>query len=86
MAGLVDWRVAERVAVRMAGTEPFGTSYHASSYPAEAAELTARAEQLVTETTGLVPIGGPAVARVVDRPAWVWANIASMQRLLAPNL
>ena len=86
MAGLVDWRLAERVALRIAGTDPFSSSYHASSYPAEAAELTALAEQLVTETTGLVPLSGPARARVVDRPAWVRANIASFQRLLAPVL
>ena len=48
------------------------------------AELTARAEQLVGETTGLRSLAGPARARVTDRAGWVRANIASFQRLLRP--
>ena len=43
------------------------------------------AEALVTATTGLVP-AGPADVQVVDRPAWVAANLASFRRLLRPPL
>ena len=43
----VDWALAERVAVRAAGTEPFARSYHADSLVADFDELTARAEEQV---------------------------------------
>ena len=49
-------------------------------------EMTARAEGLVAEATGLTVLGRPARGRVIDRPAWVAANIASFQRLLSPTL
>jgi coenzyme F420 biosynthesis associated uncharacterized protein len=48
-------------------------------------EMTARAEGLVAEATGLA-VGSPARGRVIDRPDWVAANIASFQRLLGPTL
>ena len=50
----------------------------------EFAELTAEAEELVAEETGLHSLAGPARARVTDRPGWVSANVASFQRLLRP--
>ena len=84
MADLVGWDVAEKVAVRLAGQEPFADSYHADSLASDFAELTAEAEALVSEATGLVSAAGPARARVTDRPGWVRANLASFQRLLAP--
>ena len=84
MADLVGWDIAEKVAVRIAGREPFAESYHADSLATDFAELTAEAEALVTETTGLVPASGPARARVTDRPGWVRANLASFRRMLAP--
>jgi coenzyme F420 biosynthesis associated uncharacterized protein len=84
--GVVDWGMAERVAVRVAGREPFAGSYHWDSLGPDFAELTARAEQLVGATTGLHSLAGPARARVTDRAGWVRANIASFQRLLRPLL
>jgi coenzyme F420 biosynthesis associated uncharacterized protein len=81
---LVDWALAERIAVRVAGSEPFAGSYHADSLEPDFAELTAEAESLVTAETGLVSLQGPARARVTDRAGWVRANIASFQRLLRP--
>jgi len=81
---LVDWALAERIAVRVAGTEPFAGSYHADSLGPDFDELTAEAEQLVASATGLVSLQGPARARVTDRAGWVRANIASFQRLLRP--
>lgn len=80
----VDWNLAAKVAVRAAGTDPFADSYHAASLLTDFEELTTTAEHQVAETTGLHSLAGPARARVVDRPAWVRANIASFQRLLGP--
>jgi coenzyme F420 biosynthesis associated uncharacterized protein len=84
VAAAVDWGLAERVAVRAAGREPFAESYHYASLEADFAELTARAEEQVAETTGLRSLSGAARARVTDRQGWVRANVASFQRLLRP--
>jgi coenzyme F420 biosynthesis associated uncharacterized protein len=78
--------VAEKVAVRVAGREPFARSYHYDSLQPDFTDLTERAEKLVGETTGLWSLAGPARARVTDRAGWVRANIASFQRLLRPVL
>ena len=83
-ADAIDWGLAERIAVRVAGREPFHGSYHAQSLGPDFAELTAEAEQLVAAATGLQSLAGPARARVTDRAGWVRANVASFQRLLRP--
>ncbi len=84
MTDPVGWDLAEKVAVRIAGREPFADSYHADSLQADFDELTAEAEGLVAEATGLISLSGPARARVTDRPGWVRANLASFRRMLAP--
>jgi len=80
----VDWALAERIAVRVTGREPFAESYHYASLEPDFAELTAEAEELVHTATGLRSLAGPARARVTDRAGWVHANVASFQRLLRP--
>src|SRR5206468_11155041 len=80
----ISWELAERVAVRVAGREPFAESYHYASLQPDFDELTAQAELLVAEATGLRSLSGPARARVTDRAGWIRANIASFQRLLRP--
>lgn len=82
--GPVDWQLAERVAVRAAGREPFAQSYLSHSLQADFDEATAEAEELVAAATGLRSLTGPARARVTDREGWVRANVASFQRLLRP--
>ncbi len=84
--GPVDWELAERVATRVGGREPFSESYHYASLAPDLEAATARAEGLVAAETGLRSLAGPARARVVDRAAWIRANVASFQRLLAPVL
>jgi coenzyme F420 biosynthesis associated uncharacterized protein len=84
VASVVDWALAERMAVRAAGKEPFAESYHYASLAPDFEELTAIAEERVGNTTGLRSLSGPARARVTDRAGWVKANIASFQRLLRP--
>jgi coenzyme F420 biosynthesis associated uncharacterized protein len=80
----VDWDLAERVAIRVAGTDPFAESYHYDSLEPDFVDLTSQAEELVAEATGLRSLSGPARARVARRDDWVRANIASFQRLLRP--
>ncbi len=80
----VSWDLAEKIAVRVAGREPFAESYHYDSLQPDFEELTLEAEELVAESTGLRSLAGPARARVVDRVGWVRANIASFRRLLSP--
>jgi coenzyme F420 biosynthesis associated uncharacterized protein len=84
VASPVDWDLAERVAVRVAGREPLAESYHYARLATDFDELTAQAEELVERATGLRSASGAARARVVDRDDWVRANIASFQRLLRP--
>jgi coenzyme F420 biosynthesis associated uncharacterized protein len=79
----IDWVVAGRVARRVAGRDSLGRSYLASSLRDDFAAVTGLAEHLVAEHTGL-RAPGAARAEVLDRAAWVDANIASMRRLLAP--
>jgi coenzyme F420 biosynthesis associated uncharacterized protein len=82
----VAWDLAARVATRVAGRDRFaGTPRYASLAP-DFEELTAVAEELVAEATGLRSLSGPARARVTDRAGWVDANIASFRRLLRPVL
>jgi coenzyme F420 biosynthesis associated uncharacterized protein len=83
-SGPVDWQLAERVAVRAAGREPFAESYLAHSLQRDFDEATAEAEELVAQATGLRSLSGPARARVTDRAGWVHANTKSFQRLLRP--
>jgi len=66
----IDWALAEKVARRFSGREPLAASYLAGSLRRDFDAVTAEAEALVTEHTGLQP-PGPARAQVVDRHAWV---------------
>jgi coenzyme F420 biosynthesis associated uncharacterized protein len=83
-SGVVDWDLAQRVAIRVCGREPFADSYHYATLAPDFEELTVEAERRVAETTGLVSAAGPARARVTDRPGWIAANLVSFQRLLRP--
>jgi hypothetical protein len=83
-SGPVDWGVAQRVAVRVAGKEPLAASYHSDRLAPDFAELTTGAAELVAQATGLRSAGGPARAGVVGRDGWVTANLASFDRLLRP--
>jgi uncharacterized protein (DUF2342 family) len=84
-APIVDWAVAERVARWASARTATPPTYRPASMQRDFDEMTARAEGLVAEATGLA-VGSPARGRVIDRPDWVAANIASFQRLLGPTL
>jgi coenzyme F420 biosynthesis associated uncharacterized protein len=80
----VAWDLAARVAVRVAGREPFADSYHHDSLGPDFAELTAEAEEIVANETGLRSLAGPARARVTDRAGWVQATLQAFRRMLLP--
>ncbi|MGQ0743999.1 MAG: zinc-dependent metalloprotease [Acidimicrobiales bacterium] len=84
--GAIAWDVVEAVAVRVAGSEPLAASYHSASLEPDLLELTATAERMVENETGLVSARGPARIQVVDRAGWIRANMASFQRLLGAVL
>jgi coenzyme F420 biosynthesis associated uncharacterized protein len=84
--GAVSWDTAERVAGWVSGHARMPAPYRPDLLQAEFTELTAQAEELVAESTGLRSDAGPARARVTDRAGWVTANVASFQRLLGPHL
>jgi len=84
-APIIDWVVAERVARWVSGRAATPPGYRPAAMQRDFDEMTARAEGLVAEATGL-SVESSARGRVIDRPDWVAANIASFQRLLGPTL
>ncbi len=84
----IDWRRAEQVATLIAdrhaahdlavGTRNVGDVDLSAMIP--------QLEDQIESTTGLRSLAGPAMVDVIDRPAWIRANIASFQHLLAPLL
>jgi coenzyme F420 biosynthesis associated uncharacterized protein len=82
--GLVDWGLAERIGSRLAA-RPSPLAAELPDLQRSMSDQAPLAEALVTAATGLVP-SGPADVQVVDRPAWVSANISSFRRLLGPLL
>jgi len=83
---LIDWSVVERVAAFTASRTSVPPTYQATAMQADFDELTARAEELVFEATGLRAPTSRARGRVIDRPGWTRANVASFQRLLGPAM
>jgi coenzyme F420 biosynthesis associated uncharacterized protein len=86
LPGLVDWDLSRRVAQWTLSHRRGPAPYDRAGLESDFAELTARAEILVAEATGLHSSSGPARARVTDRNGWVAANVGSIQRLLGPTL
>jgi len=83
----VAWDVAERVATRVARrTDPHIDWATHRRLLVDFEEVTAQAEELVAESTGLRSLAGPARADVTDRNGWIRANITSFRRLLGPLL
>ncbi len=83
---MVDWALAQRVASGALILKPSPASYRSSALQGQFDELTARAEELVSEATGLHSAHGSARAKVTDRPGWASANVRSIERLVSPAL
>ncbi len=83
---MVDWALAQRVASGALILKPSPASYRSSALQGEFDDLTARAETLVSEATGLHSRHGVARAKVTDRSGWAAANVRSIERLVGPAL
>ena len=83
----VAWDVAERVAGRVARRLDTRVDWATlRSLVIDFGEVTAQAEALVEESTGLRSLAGPARAQVATREEWIHANVSSFRRLLGPAL
>jgi coenzyme F420 biosynthesis associated uncharacterized protein len=83
---MVDWDLAQRVASGALILKPAPATYRSADLQAQFDELTARAEFLVSQATGLHSAHGAARAKVTDRAGWATANVRSMQRLVGPAI
>jgi coenzyme F420 biosynthesis associated uncharacterized protein len=83
----VAWDVAEQVARRVAGRTDIPVDWATlRGLVTDFQEVTAQAEALVEQSTGLRSLVGPARAQVATREEWIHANISSFRRLLGPVL
>ncbi|MEP7112688.1 MAG: zinc-dependent metalloprotease [Ilumatobacteraceae bacterium] len=76
----IDWRRAEQIATRISGRHV----HQGSDNQVDLTLVIPRLEDQIEATTGLRSLSGPAVVAVIDRPAWIRANISSFQHLLSP--
>ena len=76
----IDWRRAEHIAMRISGRH----AEHGIAASVDVSHMIGRLEDQIEATTGLRSLAGPASVGVIDRQAWIRANIASFQHLLAP--
>jgi coenzyme F420 biosynthesis associated uncharacterized protein len=76
----IDWRRAQHVATRISGRHPD----HESPAPIDLSHVIPRLEDQIEATTGLRSLSGQATVEMIDRPAWIGANISSFKHLLAP--
>ena len=84
MPGPVDWNRAEQVAISVAARQPAGG--RAQLHGVDFRDMARLAEDRVEANTGLRSMLGPAEVRILDRPDWIRANIASMRTLIDPVL
>lgn len=78
---LIDWDLATSVGRRMVAAGPDVTPAEAAAAVAELTAAAAAAEGPVREATGMVADPARHATVVVDRPTWIAANVAGMQRL-----
>jgi coenzyme F420 biosynthesis associated uncharacterized protein len=76
---VIDWRMAQRVGELVAGSPPFGGVRAASVEP-----LVREFAGRVSAYSGLEVSGELPALELVDRPAWIAANLRTMRPMLAP--
>lgn len=80
----IDWTTAETVAVLTSRRTEYQEAPASVTMPAELRTLTAIAQELVEDYTGLSSLAGAARAEVIDRPRWIRSNVAGFRHLLEP--
>lgn len=83
MAKLIEPKIAARVARALSGDSSIKRSYLSDRLVRDLAEAVPRAEELVSEASG-IPAPPPVKWGVVDRSAWALANIHGMITMLQP--
>ncbi len=83
---LVDWDLATRSGRRLARPGPALPADEAERVVKELRTLAADAEGHVVDYTQLIPAGAAAPVLVVDRPAWIRANVAGLRAMSGPLL
>ena len=78
----IDWRRAEQIATRIAGRH----AEHATAGALDVSYMVPQLEDQIESTTGLRSLSGPATVGVIDRPAWIEANISSFRHLIEPAI
>lgn len=85
-ARLIDWSSASKNARLIAGAAPKMLPGEADLVRADLRVMTARAEELVADRTGLALPPTRARAWVVGRGQWIDANLRSLERIMGPLL
>ncbi|HEY7628592.1 MAG TPA: zinc-dependent metalloprotease, partial [Ilumatobacteraceae bacterium] len=81
----IDWRRAEQVAIRLANRHP-GPAADGAFLERNVEARVLQLEDQIEAATGLCSVSGPAHITVIDRQAWIRANIATFRHLLTPLL
>ena len=84
MSSLIDWDVAARAAKRFSPSPPSISRHHADDVVGELYQATSLAAGHVAELTRLTEPPVSAVTRVVDRDAWIDANVGGMRSIMTP--
>jgi coenzyme F420 biosynthesis associated uncharacterized protein len=83
-SNMVDWDLAVSLGSRLAGAGPEVSADEAAATVAELREGANRSTSYVREFTGLDAGALSAPVLVVDRPAWIQANVDGFAKLLSP--
>ena len=83
MAKLIEPRIALAVARAVSADPGTGSTYLAQRLVRDLTVAVPRSEELVAAHSG-IPAPPPVRWSVVDRPAWVEANIRAMNTMIAP--
>jgi coenzyme F420 biosynthesis associated uncharacterized protein len=83
-SNMVDWQLAVSLGSRLSGVGPDVSAAEAAATVAELREGASRSTSYVREFTGLDAGALSAPILVVDRPAWIQANVDGFAKLLTP--
>ena len=83
---VIDWGLAERVALRFSSKASFTRACYLAGLSEEFDRCTSLAEDLVTQSTGLCSLSGDVRSCVLDRSEWIRRNLFSLCHFIEPLL